>query len=151
MSWWDLRGCLSSVPAACVVCLVLASAVSVVLAWSTVLGFLFTVASVFGLALATRPNAPVVPQSTSPSMSSTTPDAASATGIKPTVAADVVVDDDEEDDDFVEKPSPSPEQTKNRGSGPGSRSATVGALGLSQQHIIYLRRLYRRHHGPGLR
>ncbi|KAH7935054.1 hypothetical protein HPB52_003354 [Rhipicephalus sanguineus] len=151
MWWWDLRGCLSSVPAACVVCLVLASAVSVVLAWSTVLGVLFTVASVFGLAVATRPNGPVVPHS-SPSMSST-PAAASTMVIKPTVAADVVVDDDEDDDydDFVEKPSPVPEPTKNRGSGPGSRSATVGALGLSRQHIIYLRRLYQRHHGPGVR
>lgn len=151
MWWWDLRGSLSSVPVACAVCLVLASAVSLVLAWSTVLGVVFTVASVFGLALATRPNGPAVPQSSPPSP---TPAAPSTVVMTPTVADDVVVDDDEDDyDDFAEKSSPSPilEPAKSRGSGPGSRSATVGALGLSRQHIIHLRRLYQRHHGPGVR
>ncbi|XP_037557050.1 cAMP-specific 3',5'-cyclic phosphodiesterase 4C isoform X2 [Dermacentor silvarum] len=151
MWWWDLRGSLSSVPVACAVCLVLASAVSLVLAWSTVLGVVFTVASVFGLALATRPNGPAVPQSLPPSP---TPAAPSTVVMTPTVADDVVVDDDEDDyDDFAEKSSPSPilEPVKSRGSGPGSRSATVGALGLSRQHIIHLRRLYQRHHGPGVR
>ncbi|KAH6941257.1 hypothetical protein HPB50_015375 [Hyalomma asiaticum] len=151
MWWWDFRGSLSSVPAACVVCLVLASAVSVLLAWSTILGVLFTAASVFGLAIATRPNGPTVSPSSSPSASST-PAAAPPTVMKPTVAADVVIDDDEDDyDDFADKPSPVAEPAKSRGSGPGSRSATVGALGLSRQHIIYLRRLYQRHHGPGVR
>lgn len=34
--------------------------------------------------------------------------------------------------------------------GPVSRSATMAGLGLSKQHIIHLRNIYQRHHGPGV-
>ncbi|KAG0427386.1 hypothetical protein HPB47_025575 [Ixodes persulcatus] len=121
---WDLREVVCSVPVVCVLCLLLASAASFVLAWSPFFGFLVTVGSVFGLALVTRP-----------------------VGSRRSVAfADDVLPKSSSTPSFVKSPTPPPEAEEQERA-PASRSATIGALGLSRQHIIHLRNIYQRHHG----